>query len=439
MGIVEDIMSFMRKGPRLLSKLDGVKVNTKSVARGANDSTFQFPCLISDTIPINVASTVVRTLDKVYATFVQTWLSLHPTIDISMENPLQYIKKFHQNIKFESVDNLVVDESDIEGYMEKVYNGDYKLFLSKDRTEAVLFNVADKSTREMLESHKEYLKPYLSEFDTSGFTDLNMNTYTEADSDGVNKMDLIQASIHGQMKRYDDENRDRALRQSDRMRTPQLNDRDVKKANDIAPFAMQVRLLAVNEKGEFVQYMDFVIGIKAIMHAVKCDEIIANITRTLQNKNVFFKLLRWTSGEISLFKNIILDLDNIRMDAHSSTNHKTPWFSTLRRLKGKKVGLHSGTVPHGVIPNSTVVISSYEANYLDQTFGIDVRSPKVAKKLISGLFLMSFIIIDDSTGTVDILYDGSDAYQTYSLETLEREVAMSSNSLAKEIGRMISH
>ena len=51
---------------------------------------------------------------------------------------------------------------------------------------------------------------------------------------------------------------------------------------------------------------------------------------------------------------------------------------------------------------------------------------------------MNFIIVDDGTRTVDILYDGETSYQTYALETLEREVTASSNKIGRELTRMIS-
>ena len=58
---------------------------------------------------------------------------------------------------------------------------------------------------------------------------------------------------------------------------------------------------------------------------------------------------------------------------------------------------------------------------------------------MNGLFLVAFVVVDDTSGTIDILYDGSDSYQTYALETLERENSMASNKLGREIGRMIAH
>ena len=47
-------------------------------------------------------------------------------------------------------------------------------------------------------------------------------------------------------------------------------------------------------------------------------------------------------------------------------------------------------------------------------------------------------IIDEGTRTIEILYDGETTYQTYALETLEREISMNSNKLGKELTRMIS-
>lgn len=51
---------------------------------------------------------------------------------------------------------------------------------------------------------------------------------------------------------------------------------------------------------------------------------------------------------------------------------------------------------------------------------------------------MSFMIIDEGSNTVNILYDGDSTFQTYALETLERENSLNSNKLGREIGRMIS-
>ena len=444
MGMIDDVVNLVKQGPRVASEFDKVKFNTKSVAHGANDATFQFPCLISNTISIDMASTIARTMEKTYVVFTQSWLSLNPTIDITMDrNILQYLKRFHQNVSLENaVKELLVDDNEVSTYLEKVENGDYVLFTNKNRTFGVVFNTADKVTRTLMESHKDFLEEHLANFDLSPFPYVGDKTFLEADDD-LTVTNVAQSMIAAQRAKDEQDQRNQYIKQQTDLskvaRAPQLNDKDVKKENDIAPYAINVRLMAVNDKNEFVQFIEFVLGVKTILHPIPSDEMIANIERVMKNQSTFFKFLRWTTGEISLFKNIILNLDDIKADALQKASGKSPWFGKLKRMKDKKIGIHDLTVPHALIPNATLVISAVEAEYLKNNYGIDITDPRRAKKMVDSLFLMAFIIVDDATGTIEILYDGSTSFQTYALETLEREVSLSSNKLGREIGRMIAH
>ena len=85
MGIIDDVTKLIRKGPELMAQANSMKMNTKSIIRGANDATFQFPVLIPETVPIETANTLARTLDRVYASFTQSWISLHPFMDITLD------------------------------------------------------------------------------------------------------------------------------------------------------------------------------------------------------------------------------------------------------------------------------------------------------------------------------------------------------------------
>lgn len=438
MGMIDEISALLRQGvnaannvmqygPSITSQIDAIKPNTKSIVRGAKDATFQFPCLISDTIPIDLANTLVRTLDRVYADLTQTWISMHPIMDMSLDpTPMSYLKRLHQNIRLESVQE---DDGEIfEKCVEEAYNGEALLFMNKNKTYGMLINGADNASKAMLESHKEYLREYLSEYDIAPFA--------EADSDMTNAYDLANNIMDSRLNQIEKDKRKDNMLFTQKREAPKLLDRDVKKSNDITPYGIQVRLIAKNEKNEFFQYIDFIVGVKAVMHPIRSDEIITNIQRSIQNKSVVFKFLKWTTGEISLFKNIILNMDELKMDASNRNNR---WFPTLRRLKKRKFGLHDITVPHGVVPNATLAISSYEADYLENNLSINIRDANVAKRVMNNLFLVAFVIIDEATGTLNILYDGDSAYQTYSLEMLERENTMSSNKLGREIGRMISH
>ena len=432
MGFINDILNVMRKGPEVATQLNSVKLNTKTITRGAKDSTFQFPCLIADSVPLDMANTMSRTLDKVYASFTQTWLSMNSVVDITINpTPLDYLRKMHQNLKLEgSLNDLMVDPDDVESYMEKVQDGKYKLYMSKDNSYGVVFNISNKTNRAILESHKELLKEHLSEIDMKP-----LESFYEADL--ADKADIIDRFVTAQSGKASLQRQKDLAGISNGVQAPKLLDRDIKKTNDMVPLGVQVRLVAVNDKKEFVQYMDFVVGVKTIMHVIQTDDMVDNLKRGIENKSLLFKFLRWTTGEISLFKDIILNLDEIKNDTVKKAG-KSPFFGTLQRLKNKKVGMTNFTVPHAIIPNATVVISSYEVDVLQNKYGIDIRKDAMVRMLMNNLFLMAFVIMDEGSGTVSVFYDGDQTYQTYSIETLERDNTMNSNKLGKEIGRMIS-
>ena len=432
MDTVGEILSAMRKGSEVVSALDPVKVNTKSIVRGAKEATFQFPLLVSDTISVDMANTFARTMDRVYASFTQTWISMHPFMDISVDpTPLSYLKRLHQNMKLESVEDYEDQGELLDRDIKEAYAGETLVYLNKREDRGIVFRGLNPAGREILESNREYLTPYLSEY--------NLTPIVEAESDGTNAYDLANMMVDSKLREIENKNRNDMMNQSSKMQAPKITDRDLKKANDLMPYGIQVRLIAKNAENQFVQYIDFVLGIKSVCHLVKSDEMVENIQRAVQNKSLMFKLLRWTTGEISLMKNIILNLDDIKKDAINRQNGKNPWFGSLKRLRDRRVGIRNFTVPHALIPNATIAISQEEMEYLKHNCALDVKNPRVVKKIMNSLFLITFAVMDDGSGTLDIFYDGSDAYETYALETLERENAMNSNKLGREIGRMISH
>ena len=452
MDVVDSIFSVLKKGNDIANNINDVaKVLPKSLPNRASESTFQFPCLIGNDIPISMASVVVRNLDRVYASFVQTVVASDPLIDISVDrSPLDYMRRLHQNMKLESVifeskisnpDNemkeikeflesecpeLLIPEDEERSFLEKAYNGEYQLFLDPTGTYGVAFNES-KVTTGVLESNREGMKEYLSQWNLSPFPAFEAPTGTAS---------AIMQSVVDANRR--DQNMQSINATKEMKNVPKLMYADVKKSNDIQPYALQVRLMAVNDKKEFVQYIDFIIGIKVIMHACPTRELTENIIHVLKNRNPFFNFVRWTTGEISFFKDFLLHLDEIKYDVNYKNRGNSAFIPTLKNLKNQKVKLKRFK-PTMILPNATIVLSSFAADEIKEKSGVDVRDVYFAKKVISDLFLMTFMIIDEGTETVDILYQSASSFETYSLETLEREVDLSSNKLGKEIGRMISH
>lgn len=424
----------MRFGPELTNDLREVKMNTRSVARGAKDSTFQFPMLVDDSIPVDMTGTIGRTFDYIYANFAQSWISMNSTYDMTLNpSPFSYLKKLHQNVKFEG---LEVEPNDVESYMEKVYDGSYRLYMNESNTFGVLFNVADKPTKLMLEANRDQLR--------DPHSGLNLREVVDVTAKAVKD---YQDAVSRENKEYRDQTmhelnyakgmRDLKYGDPKALKGAKLTNQKVEKLNDMTPYGLEVRLIAVNDQNQFVQYVDIVLGIKTVIHPVQADDLIDNIGRAIQNKSLAFKFLRWTTGELSLIKDLILNMNEIRDDAFNRSS-KTPFFSKLKRIKNRRFGIDMFGSPHFVIPNSTIVVSTYVVDKLKDSMGIDLRNPATAKKTVDSLFLMGLVILDEGTGLVSVMYDGDTQFQNYTIDGLEKDRMLNSNKLGNEIGRMIA-
>lgn len=422
------IFDNIQKAQRMLSRAASLKENIikQSIAATANDSIFQFPCLIPNTAPVNLATATVRMLDRTYASFVQIVLSQVANVDISIDKtPSMFLKRIHQNMRLESVNEY--EERIIKN---RFYNGEMVIATNERRGLAVIFNESTDvlAGKNLYAMNIENCREWLGDFD--------LNPFFEADGELSNE-DLLNGMLTNSSRRASRENQVLAQKIGSGSRAPSLTDTDVKKINDLQPYALQVRLNVINDDNEFVEYWDIVVGVKTVLHIIKSDEVIENIVRAIQNKSVIFNMIRWTTGEISFVKDLLLHIDDIKSDAKARQSGNSAWFPTLKRLRDRKVNFRNFRM-NQLVPTATLTITSYEVEVLETKYGIMIKDAIMAKRLVSGLFLMAFVILDEGSQTVEVLYDNSDSFETYALETIQREVSLNSNRLANEIGRMIS-
>lgn len=412
MPITSEIQSALRMG----KNIGRIKDNyiKKSIARGASDSIMQFPALISDTIPVNMAHVLVRNLDRVYAVFAQTYFSLNSTINISADpTASNYIRKFHQNYLESSIfqeenmnRELIAECIDADlCSLYKNYNGTYGILFSYPESKFELKG----ANKELLTESEEVI------FEAD---ELNPNEVIH------NYLQKKKTSEYAQLQRN--------------QKPPELLDRnDIKKANDIQPLTMNVRLMGVNDQDEFVQYVDFICGIKTVLHLIKSQTMCEEIDKSVRGKGRLFNFIRWTTGEISLFKDLLFGVGGIRDDIAARSDNTVPYFSTLRRLKQKRVSLNPLKGITQIIPNATLIISAYEVRYIEDNYGYNIRDIRTATRMMDALLLLAFIIVDEGTETIDILYDGRKSFETYSLDSLEKETIQQSAKLSKELTRML--
>ena len=428
MSIIDDIKQALRLASDATHKVDSVR--RRSIARGANDQTFQFPCIISDSIPIDKAATLSRNLDRLYASWVQIYLSGIGIIDLNyVKNPRQFINMYQTNFNLESADDDDEDDfySEYVGELRKYMFNEPQIYVNESTGNVLIIMESENCPTSLKRACKDALRPHLDGYSTKGIP------FTEANGE-LN--DMINAYIDKQREDEEQRNADERLRASKEIRGPQMADKDVKRINDMQPYTLDLKLLATKGESGLAQYVNYTVGVKSVMHLGSSENLIMNIAYVLKNKNPLFNFIKWTTGEISLFKDILFRLDDVNFNVANRNDRTGKMISTLKRLKSKpvKVGL-SGI--SRVVPFATICISTYEYNQIKDRFGFDLKNVTYAKKVMDELFLMCFIILDDTSATIDMMIDGSDTFQTYSLDTLEREVAMNSSKLGKELTRML--
>lgn len=427
MGIVKDIADEVKNIIQFAStatdKLD--KTSRTSFARGANEQTFHFPCLISESAPVNMSSTMVRNLDRMYASFVQIYLSANGIVDLNyVKNPRQFINQYQSQFKLESVEDEDEELTEMMEEYEDFYHAGNALFSDNDGKVMMLYQEGT-ITSGILKSTKDGLETMDSLYNTKAIPLFERNEDV--------KKDIMDAYLQAKDKELSKD----TLDATSKLNAPRMNIHDVKKLNDMQPYVLELTLLATKGDTGMAQYVKYNVGVKTTLHLGKSDVLIQNLVYVLRNKNAMFNFIRWTTGELSLLRDIVLNIKDINFNVVNKYDSTGKFITALKRMKKKPIGINRSGLSK-TVPLATIVITSYEYNTILNEYGFDLKNITFAKKIMDELYLMAFIIMDEATQTVDILLDGSrTGFQTYSLDILEKETTMNSNKLGKELTRML--
>lgn len=198
-----------------------------------------------------------------------------------------------------------------------------------------------------------------------------------------------------------------------------FTDSDVKKANEMVPTLMQVRMFKEYPNGES-KYIDFIVGVKSTIHAIDSKDMIDHLVGVFQDRGTLFKLITWTTGEISFLKDLIFNVDQIKDEIKGVRNGKySIWWTALKNAKAKR-RMHKYTFRSPILPNASIVISMEEVDYIRANYGFDVLEDSSGKKLIDDLNILSMYIVDAASEVVYCMVDGQDHYDIITFKGLER-------------------
>lgn len=376
-----------------------------SISKRATEGTLQFPVLISSSIDIETAQNISKALERNYSTFAQIAFSHTPTDNFSKDwTASDYIKKFHQNvgIKVDRHDRMDALNSLTDSY--NVYEDENCIVFSatyesatahiQATNRAQLFDVMEHVRHDILNNKYIPRSEVIYNFRNKELNEkYNGVVVREADGDKVKSVELPKDT---------------------------LRDNDVKKANELVATTLHVRIRLVNKKEEDMGVVDFIVGIKCILHPIKSDDMITNLVNACRNDNKVFNFLRWTTGEISFFRDFLLNMKETKSDVVNYKAGSSRWWLTLKRRKALANFKDSLFIGKRILPNSTIVISAEEVEFIKTEYGFDLYNPIFFNKILNTYFLLGFVIVDSSAQIAHFLFEDQNDFQTVTFSALEK-------------------
>lgn len=415
----------------------------QSLSKQSKEGIMNFPVLVSDTLSIEDASLVSKALEKEFASFTLVCMTMNPMLRFNGNaNASDYVNQFHQNIDVkgtptdllntitsfstEALNKFDIAYESLEG-MEQfmlyhVYENVnyYKLNKENAKFSYTIEEVTESQIlNDLYKRRITSLHPTLENGGTIGSTrDLTHTNYEyNTTMNAAIHMDdrEIGRGIGRELGRASRVNAGRDARQLNHML-----DNDIKKANELVPTLLHMRIYPVDKDGNQFPPIDFVLGIKATLHPISSDEMVVNICRGIKNESTFFNFVRWTTGEIRFFKDFVFAINELKLDAINSGEGASKWWSMLKRRRAL-AKIKNVILPNKMLPNATIVVTQDEVNTIRDVYGYDLNKMSLVNKLMSNYFLIAFVIVDPALQRVKFLFDGSTQYETLTYATLARE------------------
>lgn len=459
MGILNDVIGIARDFTHIGDDLVGDTITKKrfsSISRRSMEGTLQFPTLVSRSLDIDTLQMINKALERQYASFTQVALTMNPFLHLDRERDASgYIRKFHQNM---GKSNVKDDFFNLLAYTD--VKESYDVYTDNESI-VVLTAIGEGVTSEMVISNREGLTDIMEGMLTDtinslhvpplrqvGFNDYNLRRKHSQEPVFENKqigvlnrgtmntverqelktngdyMNIKDASITQNITQ-NIRGGSRGITASDTMvdqKLPNrvLQDNDVKKSNELIPTTMHVRTMLMNKEGQNQGNLDFIVGVKATMHPVTSEEMVENIFNGIKKQGSFFKFIRWTTGEIQFARDYLMNLTEIKEDAARTSRKDSRWWTALKRRRKLSKFKRTVFLPGDILPNTSIVLSIEEAEFIKREYGFDIQDPRIAYKIMNEYFLIGMVIVDAGAQVAHFLFDGNEDYQTVTFSGLER-------------------
>ena len=203
----------------------------------------------------------------------------------------------------------------------------------------------------------------------------------------------------------------------------QLQNADVKKANELIGTPIMVTVHVVNDQG-LLDPVTFLIAIKSKMYPLSSKDIIQRIINKNKDRNFFGKLIKVATGEISFVRDFLLAVDKAKLDSMSQSvkGNSSKLWRVLERMATKSKLSRTFGKQNEYMAITTLVISQEEVEYIKRYANMDMTNENIARGIIDAYNLLCLVIVDETNECAKFLYNADqELFEELSFNQLERE------------------
>ncbi len=431
------------------SKFD--QVISRNIATAAKGLTAVFPVIVTEATPLDQAVMISKAVERKCVGMLEM-LFASASID-SATNAYDYLSKFHNNIDSKlDWSNANIDDILAAGVDVMDANAGGTVYNNTNLNAATEIAVRD-GIKAVQEDLKQNCRYYLGEC----LNESSINDYVvkQVFGEAIVGRNGVRQSTTQYTTRDDDDNQTTVTYQdTDEIQTTNVKNAydaisksiiksDVEKANEAMPSLIIVRFTTVGgpvgTHGSNSVENVCVIGVKAMIHYVKSEDMVNKIMLKNSDRRGLFNFIRATTREISFFKDFLFSVDRAKVDALSKVGKgSTSSIWKLLELRANQAKRNRQLFRNDASCSAiaTIVISKEEADLIKKYHRLDIHNPGTLLSIMKGYSFMCAVIVDEAMERVDMLWDdGGKNFETYSFMSLERE---ESSGMYKKVINMVS-
>ena len=345
---------------------------SKSIKTRTKDLILTFPVLYSDSISLDTISTINKGLEVENACLIKLIIESDlGELAADAKKTTDVLNKFHTNVGL--TNNSSLNNVNTITYMQSPITA-YGLSDSYDITNEDLILASQRLSKSFDEKINEY--------------SLNESTLPKI-------LKEAEPSTSFEM-----ENK------------PFLDEKMMKKINDNQPLIIKGKL-KIKKTDDEISEVPILFGIKNIAHPIQSSELVKNVGTTLKisgTSSLLTNLVRWRSGELKLFKDILFKVDEMKFKGTQAGKGNQFWFFKLQDLANDAKRRKLVNKPGNLNRVSTLVFSREDVDSINREYAFDLRNPRIAQSVLEKFFLFNIMIIDEANEKVYVYDESSRSY-----------------------------